>query len=78
MRSVREDIVKPPKLHSGVAVIEVSDPLVLTEIENDAALRAFLGDRLSERCVAVQPQAVQEVVQRLRSLGQMPNVVEQQ
>ena len=73
---MQKDNVKPPKLHSGIAIIEVSDPLVLTEIESDATLRAFLGDRLSDRCVAVQPQAIQEVVERLRSMGQMPNVLE--
>ena len=64
------------KLHHGVAIIEVNDPLVLTEIESDNALSAFLGDRLSDCCIAVQPQAVPEVVKRLQALGHMPRVVE--
>jgi hypothetical protein len=64
------------KLHQGVALIEVLDPLVLTEIENDAHLRMFLGDRLSDCCVAVQPQAIDEVVSRLKALGHIPKVVD--
>lgn len=68
-------IVKERKLHSGVALIEVSDPLVLTEIESDASIQPFLGQRLSDRCVAVQPDAVPQVVRRLQSLGHMPRVV---
>lgn len=68
--------VNDRKLHSGVALIEVSDPLVLTEIENDSSLLPFLGQRLSERCVAVQPEAVQQVVRRLQSLGHLPRVVD--
>jgi hypothetical protein len=35
-----------------------------------------LGERLSDTCVAVQPQAAPEVVQRLRALGHMPRVIE--
>lgn len=62
------------KLHEGVAVIEVTDPLLLTEIESDPGLQPFLGDRLSETCIAVQPQAIQEVTRRLQSLGHMPRV----
>jgi len=64
------------KLHHGVAIIEVNDPLVLTEIESDNALSAFLGERLSDCCIAVQPQAVPEIVKRLQALGHMPRVVE--
>lgn len=64
------------KLHKGIALIEVNDPFVLTEIENDRALREFLGDRISDCCVAVQPQAVPEIVKRLQALGHMPRVVE--
>jgi len=64
------------KLHRGIAIIEVSDPYVLTEIESDEALQTFLGERLSDCCVAVQPQAVPEVVKRLQALGHMPRVVE--
>ena len=67
--------MKVPKVHSGVALIEVSDPMTLTEIESDASLRVFLGERISDRCVAVQPQAVEEVVRRLRTLGHMPRVL---
>ncbi|GMV93232.1 MAG: hypothetical protein AMXMBFR82_30100 [Candidatus Hydrogenedentota bacterium] len=63
-----------PKLHDGVALIEVTDPLVLTEIENDAVVQPFLGERLSPTCVAVQPQAVPDVVRRLQSLGHLPRV----
>jgi len=64
------------KLHSGIALIEVNDPLLLAEIENDGTLRAYVGDRLSDRCIAVQPQAVSDVVRRLQSLGHMPRVIE--
>ena len=64
------------KLHRGVALIEVTDPLVLTEIESDANLRVFLGDRLSDRCIAVQPQALDEVVSRLKALGHMPKIID--
>jgi len=63
------------KAHMGVALIEVSDPFLLTEIENDATLRAFVGERISDRCVAVQPQAVEDVVRRLQALGHMPRVI---
>jgi len=66
------------KLHSGVAVIEVNDPLLLTEIENDPALRPFLGECLSERCVAVQPQAVPEIIRRLQALGHMPRIIDEE
>ncbi|MCC6486793.1 MAG: hypothetical protein IT364_04775 [Candidatus Hydrogenedentes bacterium] len=65
-----------PKLHDGIAIIEVADPFVLTEIESDAMLQPFLGERLSETSVAVQPQAVADVVRRLQSLGHMPRVQE--
>ena len=65
-----------PKLHSGAAIIEVSDPLIIDEIENDAGLQPFLGARLSERCIAVQPQAAPDVARRLQALGHMPRVVE--
>ena len=64
------------KLHDGVALIEVNDPLVLTEIESDPALQPFLGMRLSERWIAVQPQALPEVIRRLQSLGHLPRVLE--
>jgi hypothetical protein len=64
------------KVHRGVALIEVLDPLVLTEIESDPNLRMFLGDRLSDRCIAVQPQAVEEVVTRLKALGHMPKILD--
>lgn len=63
------------KLHRGLALIEVDDPLILTEIESDAALQPILGDRLSDRCVVVQAQAVDEAVRRLQALGHMPSVV---
>ena len=62
------------KLHDGVAIIEVTDPLILTEIESDAGLRPFLGERLSDLCITVQPQAIQEVTKRLQSLGHLPRV----
>jgi hypothetical protein len=62
------------KLHSGIAIIEVNDPLVLTEIENDPTLQPYLGQRLSDRCVAVLPDAVPQVVRRLQLLGHMPRV----
>ena len=63
------------KLHSGLAIIEVSTPFLLAEIESDATLQRLVGDRLSDRCVAVQPQAVTEVVARLKALGHMPRVL---
>ena len=44
------------KLHRGLALIEVDDPFILAEIENDAALQPILGDRLSDRGVVVQAQ----------------------
>jgi hypothetical protein len=65
-----------PKLHDGVALIEVADPFVLTEIESDVLLQPFLGERLSESCIAVQPQAVPDVVRRLQSLGHLPRVID--
>jgi hypothetical protein len=68
--------VNQRKLHSGVALIEVSDPLVLTEIESDTSLQPYLGQRLSERCVAVQPEAIPQIVRRLQGLGHMPRVIE--
>lgn len=64
------------KLHRGIALIEVTDPLILTEMESDTVLRRYLGDRLSDTCVAVQAQAVSEVVRRLESMGHMPRVVD--
>jgi hypothetical protein len=64
------------KLHSGVALIEVNEPLLLTEIESDPTLQPFLGQRLSDRCVAVQPDAVPHVVRRLQALGHMPRVLD--
>ncbi len=66
----------PPKLHRGVALIEVSDPMVLTEIENDSQIQPFLGERITDTCIPVQPQAVQELVKRLQLLGHMPRIVE--
>ena len=64
------------KLHERLAIIEVVDPLILTEIESDTDLHPFLGERLSDRCIAVQPQAVPEVTKRLRALGHMPRVLD--
>lgn len=64
------------KVHKGIALLEVQDPLILEEIERDPALKAFLGERLSERCIAVQPHAVEDVVKRLQALGHMPRVLE--
>lgn len=66
--------MKQLKLHDGIAIIEVADPLILTEMESDAGLRPFLGERLSDTCVAVQPQAIQEVTRRLQALGHLPRV----
>jgi len=31
------------KLHSGLAIIEVSDPFLLTEIESDASLQRLVA-----------------------------------
>ena len=70
------EVMFVPKLHKDVAIIEVSDPFVLTEIESDAAIQRFLGERLSDQCIVVQPQAVGEVVRRLQSLGHLPRVRE--
>ena len=64
------------KLHLGLAIIEVRDPFLLTEIENDRVLQRFLGERLSDCCIAVQPQAIPEIVCRLEGLGHMPTVVD--
>ena len=64
------------KLHTGVALIEVTDPLLLEEMQNDAVLEPYLGDRLSDTCIVVQAQGVTEVVKRLQSLGHMPRVIE--
>ena len=64
------------KLHTGIALIEVKDPVLLAEIENDPFLSRFIGEALSETCLVVQPQAIPEVVERLRVLGHMPRVVE--
>ena len=63
------------KLHSGIALIEVSEPMILAEIESDSALQPYLGERLSDTCIAVEPQSVQDVVRRLQSMGHMPRVV---
>ena len=63
------------KLHHGVALIEVSDPLLLTEIESDSILKRFIGERLSEHCIAVRPEACAEVIHRLQALGHMPSVM---
>lgn len=68
--------VKRRKLHQGIALIEVRDPMVLTEIESDSALQPFLGERLTDTCIAVQPQAVTDVLRRLQALGHLPMVVE--
>jgi len=67
---------KKTKVHKGIALVEVQDPLLLEEIERDPILKAFLGERLSECCIAVQPQAVEDVVKRLQTLGHMPRVLE--
>lgn len=67
--------MKDLKVHLGVALIEVNDPVLLAEIENDGALRAVIGERLSDYCIVVQPAAVQEVVKRLRALGHMPRLI---
>ena len=62
-------------MHCGVALIEVRDPLLVTEIESDSQLQALVGARLSEFCIAAQPQAVSDVVARLKALGHMPKVL---
>ncbi|MFA6245227.1 MAG: hypothetical protein WC655_30070 [Candidatus Hydrogenedentales bacterium] len=64
------------KLHAGLAIIEVTDSMLLTEMENDPQIEKHLGERLSDRCIAVQPQAVGEVVRRLQALGHLPRVRE--
>ena len=66
--------MQPYKLHINVALIEVADELVLTEIENDAFLQPFLGERVSSRCVIVQAQAIPDIVRRLQALGHMPQI----
>ena len=63
------------KLHEGVALIEVSDPLLLTEIENDPVIRPYLGERISDCCVPVMPHAVAEVQRRLQALGHLPTCI---
>ncbi|HOF41975.1 MAG TPA: hypothetical protein PLD73_18040 [Candidatus Hydrogenedentes bacterium] len=67
---------KNTKIHKGIALVEVQDPLLLEEMERDPVLKAFLGERLSDSCIAVQPQAVEDVVKRLQLLGHMPRVLE--
>ncbi|MBN2309832.1 MAG: hypothetical protein JXR94_12720 [Candidatus Hydrogenedentes bacterium] len=68
--------MKAVKMHRGIALIEVADPLLLAEIENDARLQPVLGERLSDRCIAAQPQAVPDILARLRTLGHMPRIAE--
>lgn len=63
------------KLHEGIAIIEVADPILLTEIENDPVIQPYLGERLSDRCIAVLPQAVGDVQRRLQALNHIPTVV---
>ncbi len=63
------------KLHEGVTLIEVADPLLLTEMENDPVIRPFLGERLSDRCVAVMSQGLVEVQRRLQALNHMPTLI---
>ncbi len=65
-----------PKLHEGVALIEVDEPLMLTEIESDASLAVHLGERLSQHCVAVRPEGISDIVKRLQALGHMPRVTD--
>jgi len=65
-----------PKIHDGVALIEVDDPMMLAEITSDASLAGHLGECLSDRCVVVHPNGVSEVVKRLQSLGHMPRVID--
>jgi len=63
------------KLHRGVALIEVRESHLLAEIESDPVLSPFLGDKISSRCIAVQPQALSEVLRRLRAIGHLPQLV---
>ena len=69
-------MVNRRKLHRGIALIEVTDPLILTEIESDATLQRFLGEQISDTCVAVRPDGVGQVVRRLQALGHMPRVID--
>ncbi len=62
------------KQHRNVALIEVADEMVLTEIENDSFLQPFLGERVSPHCVIVQAQAIPDIVRRLQALGHMPQI----
>jgi hypothetical protein len=68
--------MKKTKVHRGVGVVYVTDPMLLTEMENDSALQPFLGERLGELSIAVQSQAIPDVVRRLRAMGHMPRVLE--
>lgn len=63
------------KLHEGVALIEVSDPLLLVEIESDPIIKPYLGERISDCCVAVLPHAVGEVQRRLQAMGHLPTLL---
>lgn len=65
----------PLVLHTHLALIEVSDPLLLTELKADGKIGSLILGQLSDRIAIVAASEAERLIQRLVKAGHLPRVV---
>lgn len=66
-----------PVLHTNIPVIEVAESWLLDTLLADATAAKYIVLRLSETVALVAPDAVDQLLARLRKLGHTPRVLSQ-
>jgi len=64
------------KVHRNVTLIEVDDPLLLTELETATGLSDLVFCRLSTTAVLVDDRQVEQLLKEMVSRGYTPRVSE--
>ncbi len=63
------------KLHQGVQLIEVATPLLLDTLISNPRTAPLILTRLDDRTAIVAPGKIDELLERLKKLGQLPKVL---
>jgi hypothetical protein len=62
-------------LHENLAIIEVADKLLMDTLLSDARAAQCILTRLSDRAALVGPGRFDALIERLRKLGHLPQVL---
>ena len=66
---------KAATLHQNVPLIEVATPLLLDTLMSNPRTAPMILTRLDDHTAVVAPGKVDELLERLKKLGQLPKVL---